>query len=353
MHYLCRIKFLNMAKSFGSDNHSGIHPRVLEALARANEGHTPAYGDDPYTAQFEQMIKQMFGSQAAGYLVMNGTGANILSLKAVAAPYNSVICPTTAHINVDECAAPESNIGCKLVTVATPDGKLTPELVKPYLFGFGFQHHAQPRVISISESTELGTLYTIDEVKALAALAHEYGMLLHMDGARFANAVAALGCTPAQLTAEAGVDILSFGGTKNGLLLADAVVFMNGQIAPNFLYQRKNAMQLASKMRFLAAQFVEYLTDGLWLELAANSNRMAKLLASEIADIQGINMTQKVESNAVFAILPEDKLKKLHEHYTFYDWDEARCEARWMCSWNTTEQDVEEFVRGLKRVMSE
>ena len=342
-----------MAKSFGSDNHSGINPRVLDALARANEGHTPAYGDDPYTAQFERMIKSMFGEKAQGFLVMNGTGANILSLKVFAAQYNSVICPETAHINVDECAAPESNIGCKLVTVATPDGKLTPELVKPYLFGFGFQHHAQPKVISISESTELGTLYTIDEVKALAELAHQYGMFLHMDGARFANAVAALGCTPAELTVDTGVDVLSFGGTKNGLMLADAVVVMNEQLAPHFMYQRKNAMQLASKMRFLAAQFVEYLTDDLWLELASNSNRMAQLLVSKIRNIPNVNITQKVESNAVFAILPKDKLSRLHEHYTFYDWDEARCEARWMCSWDTTEQDVEEFVAGLNRIMTE
>ncbi len=342
-----------MAKSFGSDNHSGIHPRILKALAEANSGHSAAYGDDPYTARFEQMIKHLFGNKAKGFLVMNGTGANILSLKALAAPYNSVICPTTAHINVDECAAPESNIGCKLVTIVTPDGKLTPELVKPYLYGFGFQHHAQPKVISISESTELGTLYSINEVKALAELAHSYGMLLHMDGARFANAVAALGCTPAELTTEAGVDVLSFGGTKNGLMLADAVVFMNEQLAPNFMYQRKNAMQLASKMRFIAAQFTEYLTDNLWIELAENSNRMARLLASKIAAIPNIEMTQSVESNAVFAILPEDKLKKLHEQYTFYDWDEARCEARWMCSWDTNEQDVEEFCCGLNRIMSE
>ena len=338
-------------KSFGSDNHSGIHPLILAEIAAANIEHEPAYGEDRYTAEFQREMQSIFGAQSRSYFAFNGTGANILSMKPLLRSHNSVVCAATAHINVDECAAPETNLGCKLVTVETPDGKLTPELIACRLTGFGFQHHAQPRVISISQPTELGTLYTVDEIRALADVAHAHGMYLHMDGARFASAVAAMGITPCQMTVEAGVDVLSFGGTKNGMMVGEAVVFMNGELAPDFLYQRKNAMQLGSKQRFIAAQFLAYLRDGLWLKLAAHSNQMAKLLAERIADIPGIRLVQRVETNALFASLPQQTIDELQQSYYFYVWNEANLEVRWMCSFDTTVEDIETFADSIRQAM--
>lgn len=338
-------------KSFGSDNHSGIHPAILEAIAQANVDHAIAYGDDPVTARAKALLQAMFGVGSDTYFVFNGTGANILAIKTLTRSYEAVVCPATAHIFTDECGAPEAQTGCKLLPVQTPDGKLTPELVKTQLHGFGFQHHSQPRVISISQPTELGTLYTIQEIKALADLAHENRMYLHVDGARLANACAALGVSAKEMIVETGVDVLSFGGTKNGLMLGEAVVFLDKRLSSNAMYERKQSMQLSSKMRFVAAQFEAYLTDDLWLKLAAHSNRMAQLLRERVAKIPGVEPTQKTEVNGVFARLPRAAIERLQRDFFFYVWDEDRDEVRWMTSFDTTEAEVAAFVEAVAKVL--
>lgn len=338
-------------RSFGSDNHSGIHPLILEAIQDANADHTFAYGDDPLTAQVVNRLRELFGPQADPYLVFNGTGANVLALRTLTRPYNAVICARTAHINVDECGAPEFQTGCKLLSVDTPDGKLTPELVATQLHGFGFQHHSQPGVVSISQPTELGTLYSVEEIRALADQAHKHGLYLHVDGARFANAVAALGVSPREMITDTGVDALSFGGTKNGMMLGEAVIFLRPELSKNAIYERKQLMQLASKMRFVAAQFNAYLRDDLWLALAARSNAAAAYLAARLEEIPEVTLTQAVQVNGLFARMPRTAAEKLRENYYFYDWDEARGEVRWMCSFDTTLEDIDGFVEALKTAL--
>lgn len=340
-------------RSFGSDNHSGIHPAVLAALTVANRDHEPAYGDDPATARVAGLFRTMFGEQCDPYLVFNGTGANVFALRTLTRPYHAVICARTAHINVDECGAPEAHTGCKLLAIDTPDGKLTPDLVAGQLHGFGFQHHSQPKVVSISQPTEVGTLYSVEEIRALADQAHAHGMYLHVDGARFANAVAALGVTPRAMITDAGVDALSFGGTKNGMMLGEAVIFLNRQLSEEAMYQRKQLMQLASKMRFVAAQFEAYLHDDLWLRMASHANEMAALLADGVKERPGVQITQPLQANGVFATLPPGVAGKLRENYYFYDWDETRGEVRWMCSWDTTREDIEGFISALKTALEE
>lgn len=338
-------------RSFGSDNHSGIHPQILEAIAAANADHVFAYGDDPLTARVTEQFRELFGPQADPYLVFNGTGANVLALRTLTRSYNAVVCARTAHINVDECGAPEFQTGCKLLSVDTPDGKLTPELVATQLHGFGFQHHSQPGAVSISQPTELGTLYTVDEIRALADQAHRHGLYLHVDGARFANAVAALGVSPRAMITDTGVDALSFGGTKNGMMLGEAVIFLRPELSKNAMYERKQLMQLASKMRFVAAQFEAYLRDDLWLTLAARSNAAAAYMASRIAGIPGVTLTQRVQVNGLFALMPRQAAEKLRENYYFYDWDESRGEVRWMCSFDTTREDIDGFVEALQQAL--
>ncbi len=336
-------------KSFGSDNHSGIHPAILKAIEAANRDHAVAYGDDPVTERAKTLIRELFGrADADVYFVFNGTGANVLSIRTLTRSYEAVICPATAHIWTDECGAPEKQAGCKLIPVATPDGKLTPELVVPHLHGFGFQHHNQPRMISISQPTELGTLYTPAEIRALAVLAHAHGMYLHVDGARLANAVAASGVSPRAMIAEAGVDALSFGGTKNGMMLGEAVVFFDGTLSRDAMYERKQLMQLSSKMRFAAAQFEAYLTDGLWLDMARHANAMARLLSEGASRIPGVEVTRKTQANGVFARLPRPAIARLLGKYCFYIWDENRDEVRWMASFDTTPAEVEAFLEDVK-----
>lgn len=339
-----------MKRGFGSDNQSGIHPAVLEAIARANDGHAVSYGDDGLSARARELFQEYFGATAEPFFVFNGTGANILALKAMTQSFHAVVCAETAHINVDECGAPERFTGCKLLTVKTPDGKLTPELVRPHLHAFGDQHHAQPKVISISQPTELGTLYRSEEIAQLADLAHRHDMYLHIDGARFANAATALNKSFKELSVDLGADALSFGGTKNGLMMAESVVCFRPELAENFRFFRKQAAQLFSKMRFVAAQFEVYFEKELWKELAAHSNRMAHLLAEEAGKIKGVEITQKTEVNAVFAIVAPEMKQELLKEYFFYDWDEVRGEVRWMCSWDTTESDVRRFIEAIKRV---
>ena len=337
-----------MKRGFGSDNHSGIHPKILDAIARANVEHAKGYGDDDWTAKIADIFKRMFGESAVPFFVFNGTGANILSLKSLTQPFHAVVCAETAHINVDECGAPERFLNCKLLAVPCPDGKLTPELIQPVLHGFGDQHHVQPKVISISQTTELGTLYQPKEIAALAELAHRNNMYLHVDGSRFANATAALNVSFRVLSAELGVDVLSFGGTKNGLMIGEAVVFLRPELSENFMYHRKQAAQLYSKMRFMAAQFEAFFDHDLWKDISGNANKMAQLLAQKLSEINAVKITQKVEANAVFAVIDPQLKQKLLEKYFFYDWDESRNEVRWMCSWDTTEEDITEFVETIK-----
>ena len=337
-----------MKRGFGSDNHSGVSPEVIEAIAKANTEHALAYGDDEYTQRLERLVKDTFGEQARVYLVFNGTGANVLSIDAMCRSHEAVVCAETAHINVDECGAPQRIVGCRLLTVDTPDGKLTPALVKTRLYGFGFEHHSQPKAISISQPTELGTLYTKEEIKALADLAHSYNMYLHVDGARLSNAAVALGCSFREMTTDLGVDALSFGGTKNGLLMGESCVLLNPSLDIDMKYRRKQMTQLASKMRFMAAQMICYLESGIWRRNAEHSNAMSQLLRSEVEKVEGVKIMYPVQVNSVFAQLPTAVWHRLQERYFFYDWDEAADVVRWMCSFDTTEEDIHSFVNALK-----
>jgi threonine aldolase len=339
-----------MKRGFGSDNHSGISPEILQAIAAANSDHALAYGDDEWCARTEEVFRQHFGAQAKVYFVFNGTGANVMNIDAMCRSHEAVVCAETAHINVDECGAPQRVVGCRLLTVDTPDGKLTPSLVKTRLHGFGFEHHSQPKAISITQSTELGTLYTREEIKALADLAHSHGMYLHIDGARLANAAVALGCSFKEMTTDLGVDCLSFGGTKNGLLMGESCVILNPALDVDLKYRRKQMTQLCSKMRFMAAQFEAYLTTDLWRRNAEHSNRMAQLLYGEVKAL-GVRVMYPVQVNSVFVQLPAEVWHALQQEYFFYDWDEAANVVRWMCSFDTTEEDIHNFVAALKRLL--
>lgn len=338
-------------RSFASDNNSGVHPRVMEAIIKCNTGHAIGYGDDDYTRKAIAKIEALFGPSASAFFVFNGTGANITGLLAATNSFNAIICSETAHINVDECGAPEKFTGCKLLTIPTIDGKLTPNAIKKYLHGFDDQHHAQPKVVSISQTTELGTLYKPTEIKAIADIAHQYGMFLHMDGARLSNAAASLGLPFKEFTTSCGVDFVSFGGTKNGLMYGEAVVFLNKSAGEHFKFIRKQGMQLASKMRYISAQFLEFLTDDLYLTNAGHSNKMAQELVSRIKDIPEITITQPVEANGIFAIIPPTVAEALRKHYFFYTWDEDKSEVRWMTSFDTTLEDIEGFVYQLKQAL--
>ena len=337
-------------RGFGSDNHSGVHPEVLAAIAEANTGHAHAYGDDPWTTRAIAAIHGQLGSDVQVALVWNGTGANVVGLSALCRPWESVLCASSAHINTDECAAPEHIANVKLVPIDTPDGKLTPELVAPQLTGFGFEHHAQPRVISVSQASELGTVYTPDELRALSEVAHGHGMMLHVDGARLANAAVGLGCSLAAISSEAGVDALSFGGTKNGMLAGEAVVLFGQEVTDDLPFMRKQSGQLASKMRFVGAQFVAMYEGDLWQRCAGNANAMAARLA-EGAIARGVDVVHEVFANEVFALLPNERIGELAAHYHFYTWQADAAPglslARWVTSWDTTAEDVDGLLGAL------
>ena len=324
-------------------------PKFCKAIAAANHGHTVGYGNDAYTESAVRKFKQHFGADIEVFMVFNGTAANCLSLKALTNSYHAVICGEAAHIYTDECGAPEKFTGCKLIPVPTREGKLTVEAVSHAYHGIGDQHHVQARVISITQATEVGTVYKPDEIKALARFAHERGMFLHVDGARIANAAASLGQTLRQATRDLGVDVLSFGGTKNGAMGAEAVVFFDKKLAQDFLYLRKQGMQLASKMRFISAQFDALFTGDLWLKSAQHANRMARLLQKKLREIPQVKIVYKVEANGVFAKIPRPAIAKLQKRYFFYVWDEAQSVVRWMCSFDTTEQDVNQFAKFVAR----
>ncbi len=344
---------MSARRGFASDNSSTIHPEVLAAIAAANTGHAFGYGHDPLTEGLNARFVEHFGEQARAFPVWSGTAANVLSLRAACRPWEAAICADTAHMNVDECGAPEAIASVKLLAAPAQDGKLTPALVEPLITRVGDEHAVQPRAISISQCTELGTLYTVAEVEELAQLAHERGLVLHMDGARLANAAAALGCELSDLTTRAGVDILSFGGTKNGLLGAEAVVFLTPSLGEGFEYLRKQSLQLASKMRFLAAQLDALLTGQLWLRNARHGNAMAAKLAEALSGVAGLTVTRPVQTNAVFARIPHQAIAALQRRFDFYVWDERRDEVRWMCSWDTTEEDVAGFAQAVRQVCAE
>jgi len=335
-------------RGFASDNNAGVHPRILEAFARANDGHVVAYGDDPYTESAVGMFREVFGGETEVFFVYNGTGANVLGLQALTDSFNAVICAETAHINVDECGAPEKFTGCKLITIPTENGKITVDQIKPHLHALGNEHHTQPRIISITQATELGTVYRPEEIEAITRFAHERHMLVHMDGARIANAAVSLDLGLREITRDAGVDILSFGGTKNGMMFGEAVVFFREELAGDFRYIRKQGMQLASKMRYIAVQFEALLTEELWRKNARQANEMATLLAQEVRKIPAIIITQDVDSNGVFAQVPRGVIPLLQKEYFFYVWDEGTSIVRWMASFDTTEDDIIGFTDLLK-----
>jgi threonine aldolase len=338
-------------RSFASDNNAGVHPEVIEAIAAANEGHVVAYGNDPITARAIKLFQKHFGRDVAVYFVFGGTGANVLGLKAITKSYQAIICADTSHVNTDECGAPENFTGCKLLTIPTPDGKLRVDQIKPLLHGIGVEHHVQPAVITISQATEMGTVYTKKELKTLANFAHERGMLLHVDGARLSNAAVSLDASLKEITADVGVDVLSFGGTKNGMLYGEAVVFFNPKLAGDFKYIRKQGMQLSSKMRFIAAQFEAMLSGNLWRRGPERANRMAQLLANELAKLPQIKITQPVEANGVFAVIPRKYIPALQKKYFFYVWDEETSEVRLMASFDTTEGDIRDFVKFVRKTV--
>lgn len=332
-------------RGFASDNNAGVHPEIIDAIARVNQGHVIAYGDDDYTRSAIAKFEEHFGSGIDVFFTFNGTGANVLGLQALNRPYHAVLCSDYAHIYTDECAAPEKHIGCKLIPLAHQDGKITVDQVRHAYHGIGDQHHVQVRVISITQSTEMGTVYQAEEIRALAEFAHERDMFLHMDGARIANAAAALGQTLRQATRDLAVDVLSFGGTKNGMMGGEAVVFFKEGLSSDFLFLRKQGMQLASKMRFIAAQFETMLTNDLWRRSAEHANRMAKLLEAEVRKIPQIKIVWKVEANGVFAQIPKHAIEKIQQKFFFYPWIEDENIVRWMCSFDTTEDDVRAFVK--------
>lgn len=343
-------------RGFASDNYSGIHPEILAAIADANGGHQVAYGEDQYTARLQEVFRGHFGESAQAFPVFNGTGANVTALQSMLPRWGAVVAASTAHINVDEAGAPEKIGGFKLLTVPADDGKLTPELIDREAWGWGDEHRAQPLVVSITQSTELGTLYTADEIRAIADHVHERGMKLHLDGARLSNAAAALDLPLRAFTTDAGVDVLSFGGTKNGAMLGEAVVVLEPTASDGLVFSRKFNMQLASKMRFVSAQLIALLEGDLWLRNARHANAMAQRLRAEVeqgladGSIAGVGFTQPTQSNGVFATLPDGVADALREKFRFYDWDAARNEVRWMCSFDTQESDVDAFVAELSRL---
>ncbi|MGW7442421.1 threonine aldolase family protein [Kitasatospora sp. NPDC054795] len=338
-------------RGFASDNYAGVHPEVLAAIALANGGHQIAYGEDDYTAHLQDVFRRHFGEKAEAYPVFNGTGANVVALQSLLPRWGAVVCAESAHIHVDEGGAPEKMGGIKLLTVPTPDGKLTPELLDQQAWGFGDEHRAQPLAVSITQSTELGTLYSPDEIRAITEHAHQLGMLVHVDGSRLANAAASLGLPLREFTTDVGVDVLSFGGTKNGLLFGEVVVVLNPERVLNIKYLRKTSMQLASKMRFVSVQFEALLSGDLYLRNAGHANAMASRLEAAVRKIDGVEVVRPVQANAVFAILPREVSERLQKRYRFYFWNEHTGEVRWMCAYDTTEADIDAFAAAIAEEM--
>ncbi|GAB2826212.1 low specificity L-threonine aldolase [Alpinimonas psychrophila] len=338
-------------RGFASDNYAGVHPEVLDALATANGGHQIAYGEDAYTEHLGVVMAQHFGDGIEVFPVFNGTGANVLSLQSMLPRWGGVICASTAHVNNDESTAPETVGGFKLLTVPALEGKLTPALIDQQAHGRGDEHRAQPLVVTITQSSELGTIYTPDEVSAISYHAHSLGMTVHLDGARISNAAASLGVPFRAFTRDAGVDIVSFGGTKNGLMGAEAIVVLNPEAVHGLIYLRKMNMQLASKMRFVSAQLIALLEGDLWSRSATHANAMATRLRSSLEGVHGVNFTQPTQANGVFATLTPGVADELRKEFRFYDWNTATGEVRWMCAWDTTEADVDNFAAAVRKLV--
>ena len=338
-------------RSFASDNYAPAHPEVLAALSAINQGHQRAYGADEVTSQLEERFRELFGPNTKSYLVWNGTGANVLALYSLLKPWEAVICTKWSHINVDEGGAPERIIGVKLIDLPTNNAKLTPEQIDAAFIRTGDEHYAQPRIVSITQSTEYGTIYSVDEIAAIAERTHKNHAYLHLDGARISNAAVALQKSFREFTTDVGVDVVSFGGTKNGLINGEAVLYLNPDLGEKVKHLRKSLMQLNSKMRYTAVQLLTLLSDDLWYRSAAHANQMAQLLASEVSKLPGIKITQPVEVNSVFAIVPKSVSEKVPNVFPFYVWQEHSNEVRWMCAWDTTEQDVANFVAAIKSAL--
>ena len=341
------------ARGLASDNHAGVHPDILAAIAAANGGHQISYGQDVYTTALQDVFRSHFGPDATAYCVFNGTGANVVALQAMTQRWEAVICADSSHINVDEGGAPETMAGLKLHTVAAIHGKLTPDLIATQAWGWGDEHRAQPRVVSITQSTELGTCYTADDIAAISEQAHALGMLVHLDGARISNAAATLGLPFKAFTTDVGVDVLSFGGTKNGMLLGECVVVLRPDAVRGVDYLRKTSMQLASKMRFISAQFDALLSGDLWLRNARHANTMALRLAAAVDAVDGVDVVYPVQANAVFAVLPPGVTARLQQRHHFYVWNERTGVVRWMTAFDTTEADIDSFAASLQAEMSE
>ncbi len=337
-------------RGFASDNNAGVHPEILQAITDCNSGHVVGYGDDDFTRKAAAKIREHFGENTEAYFVFNGTAANVVGLRNMTQSFNSIICAESAHIQEDECGAPEFFTGCKLLPMETVNGKISIESIEPHIRGIDFEHHSQPRVVSITQATELGTVYSVDEIREIADFVHDKGLLLHMDGARLANAAVALNTSMKAITRDAGVDVLSFGGTKNGAMYGEAILFFQPGLTQSFKYLRKQSMQLASKMRYIAVQFDALLTDDLWKRNALHANRMARLLAAKAGEIPGIRINRPVEANGVFAVIPEKLIEPLQQEFFFYVWDESTSEVRWMTSWDTSEEDVLNFTELLAKL---
>jgi threonine aldolase len=338
--------------SFASDNCAGVHPKVMEALAEANHGYVHSYGDDVYTAEAEKLVRSHFGNQSAVFFVYNGTGANVTGITHLMRSYQTVFCAETGHIHVDECGSLEHYCGCKVVALPTEDGKITPDDIAPRLVGIGDEHRSQPGMISITQPTEYGVLYTVDEIMHLSEFARENHMLLHMDGARIANAAAALNLPMKAFTTDCGVDLLSFGATKNGIMFGEGVVFLKEDLEKAFPYIRKQGMQLHSKMRFIASQFIAILTDNLWLKNARHANEMMQRLYLGITQIPTVTITRPVHCNALFALMPKEVIEPLQQHFHFYTWNEQTGEVRLMTSYQTTESEVDKFLVALQKQLN-
>jgi threonine aldolase len=340
-----------MKRSFASDNNAAVHPEIMKAIIDANQDDFVSYGDDPFTQKAREVFCEKLGTDAEVFFVFNGTGANVSAISHLIKPWQSIMSAGTAHIHHDECGAPEKFTGSKLLTVPSEDGKLRISQLESFLHSRGFEHHSQPGIISITQATEMGMVYTPEEITEIARFAHENDLYLHLDGARIANAVASLGLTLQEVVTLTGVDVISFGGTKNGLLLGEAVIFLNPELAHGFKYVRKQAMQLASKMRFISAQFIAHFKNDLWLQTASHANQMAQLLAQKISHLPQVKLIMPVQTNAVFVSVPREIIKPLQDKYFFYIWNYDRNEVRWMTHFNTTEADIEDFVNSLEDLL--
>ncbi len=339
-------------RGFASDNNAGVHPEIFKAMLACNNGHAVGYGDDLYTERAVRAIRNHFGDTTEAYFVFNGTAANVVGLKNITQSFNSIICAETAHIEEDECGAPEYFTGCKLLPVSANNGKIDPESINHHLKGFDFEHHSQPKVLSITQATEMGTVYSVEEIRELADFVHEKGLLLHMDGARLANAAVSLGLDMVDITRNAGVDVLSLGATKNGAMYGEAILLFTPGLSDYFKYFRKQSMQLASKMRYISVQFESLLTNDLWRKNASHANQMARLLYDRVKGISGVKVTSEVESNGVFAVIPPEIIPRLQEEFFFYVWDDKTSEVRWMTSWDTQVEDIERFGKLLESLIS-